>query len=322
MTDRILDFSQRPAYLSCPNGLLRIRWKADEQVVDIPLTDISSVILAHPEITITQSALAGLAEAMIPVLACDHRYRPVGMMLPLEAHQEQQRRFRAQADLSAPRMKHLWRTIVRGKIAAQAGHLEIRFGSDFGLRALARRVNSGDSTNVEAQAARRYWSALFHSSIFDDIPFARANIEDPRNHMLNYGYTVLRASVARGLCACGLHPSFGIHHRGPFNTFPLADDLIEPFRPLVDMVMFEESVSRLQAQRELCLDQMAKRGLLSVMTTRFRSEEESRTLSDWIMATCQRFARNVLDPSENFEIPHLTNDAASTLSNNVAIRDV
>lgn len=322
MTDRILDFSQRPAHLSCPNGLLRIRWKSDENPVDIPLTDISSVILAHPEITLTQAALAGLAEAMIPVLTCDQRYRPVGMMLPLEGHQEQQRRFRAQASLSAPRTKNLWRTIVKSKIAAQAQHLELRFRSDFGLRALARRVTSGDTSNIEAQAARRYWSALFQAPEFDDMPFVRANQDDPRNHLLNYGYTVLRASVARGLCASGLHPSFGLHHRGAFNTFPLADDLVEPFRPLVDSAMFEVTLARIQARREIVLDQEAKRDLLAVMTTRFQAEQRSQILSDWILTTCQRLTRVILDSEDKLEIPQLADNAPSALSHHVALRDV
>lgn len=326
MTDRILDFSLRAARLSCDNGLLRIQWKDDSSELTIPLTEISSVILSHPQVSLTQSALAGLAAALVPVITCDARHRPVGMMLPLEGHQEQHRRFRAQVALSAPRTKRLWQIIVQAKIQAQAQVLEEFHQTDFGLRAYAKRVGSGDPSNVEAQAARRYWSALFLNTEPDAPSFVRSNEEDVRNHMLNYGYAVLRAAVTRGLCACGLHPSFGLHHHGPFNTFPLADDLVEPFRPAIDRVVQSECIKRGQAKASLALDTIMKGILFSAFTARYGAEGETRILHDWILVACQRLARAIQDPKFQYSLPAWQPEgqanAIGTLPNHVASSDV
>jgi len=326
MTDRILDFSQRPAHLALRNGLLRIEWKDASEPLEIPLAEIGAVILAHREVTITQAALAGFATAMIPTITCDERFRPVGLLLPVEGHQEQQKRFRAQAALSQPRSKRLWQIVVKAKIRAQAQVLEHTQGIDFGLRAHARRVGSGDTTNVEAQAARRYWASLFILPEIDAPQFIRANDDDPRNHLLNYGYAVLRSTVARGLCASGLHPSFGIHHHGPFNTFPLADDLVEPFRPCVDLAIHDEWKARRLAAKEFLLDPASKRVLYEILGTRYPSGGESRTLAHWILLSCQSLARSIQDAESALELPEWeslpSNYDSRTVSNHVAPRNV
>lgn len=326
MTDRILDFSQRPAHLALRSGLLRIDWKDDSEALEIPLGEIGAVVLAHREITVTQAALAGLAAALIPTIICDDRFRPVGLMLPIEGHQEQQRRFRAQAALSLPRSKRLWQLIVRAKIKAQAQVLEHTQGIDFGLRAYARRVGSGDTTNVEAQAARRYWASLFIIPEIDAPQFIRSNDEDARNHLLNYGYAVLRSTVTRGLCASGLHPSFGLHHHGPFNTFPLADDLVEPFRTCVDIALHDEWKTRRSSAKEFLLDPASKRVLYGILGTRYQSAGESRTLADWILMSCQSLARCIQDAESPLEIPEWESlpsaYASRTIPNHVAPSNV
>ena len=148
------------------------------------------------------------------------------MLLPLVGHHLQARRFVAQAAASVPTKKRLWRQIVRAKIELQAHTLETLHGDSAGVRPLMRLVRSGDPENVEARAARAYWPLLFA-----DDDFRRDHERGDQNRLLNYGYTVLRAIVARAICAAGLHPALGLHHHNQYSAFCLADDLMEPFRP-------------------------------------------------------------------------------------------
>lgn len=320
MTNRILDFSKDPVRLRIDNGCLAVRAQDGSELDSIPLSDIESVVLSNPAITISQSALASLAAAGVSTIVCDAKSRPVGMVLPLEAHQEQRARFLAQTTLSAPRKKRLWQSVVRAKIAAQAQILEEFRGIDYGLRAMAKRVGSGDPSNVEAQAARRYWLMLF-----SEEGFRRRDEEDARNHCLDYGYAVLRAAVARAVCASGLHPSLSVHHRSPYNTFPLADDLMEPFRPAIDRTVALEIASRSSAE-PLALDPRAKRALIGALTARYRADGESRTLPDLITRTCQSFAAAVLSADVEFAVPdwtaELRKDVNRTIQNHVDLRDV
>ncbi len=151
------------------------------------------------------------------------------MLLPLVTHSLQAERFAAQARLAAPVRKRAWQQIVQAKITAQGRLLKERTHNDHGLDAIAKSVKSGDTANVEARAARIYWGKLFGETVF-----RRDADGDGLNACLNYGYAILRAVVARSLCGAGLHPSLGIHHHNRYDAFCLADDLMEPFRPLVD----------------------------------------------------------------------------------------
>jgi len=320
MTNRILDFSKDAVRLRIDNGCLAVRAQDGTQLDSVPLTDIESVILSNPAITVSQSALASLASSGVSTIVCDAKSRPVGMVLPLEAHQEQRARFLAQAALTAPRKKRLWQSIVRAKISAQARTLEEFRGLDYGLRAMAKRVGSGDPANVEAQAARCYWLMLF-----PEDGFRRRDEEDARNHCLDYGYAVLRAGVARALCASGLHPSLSVHHRSPYNTFPLADDLMEPFRPAIDRAAVLEFASRSGAG-EIALDPQAKRTLIGALTARYRVDGESRTLLDLITRTCRNFTAAVLSADVEFSVPYWTvelrKDVNRTLQNHVDLCNV
>ncbi len=233
MTDRILDLSERAVRLRVDTGRLVIH---REQGADaaIPLADVAVVVASHPQVTYTQAVLAGLVENGAAFVVCDRRRLPVGMLLPLDAHYVQTERFALQASASRPTRKRLWQQLVRAKVKAQGRLLECLHGDDAGLKALARDVRSGDPSNVEAQASRRYWPALFA-----DTSFRRDPNRDDQNRLLNYGYAVLRAAVARALCAAGLHPSLGIHHHNRYNSFCLADDVMEPFRPRVDEAVWK-----------------------------------------------------------------------------------
>lgn len=321
MTNRILDFSQSGCRLRFRNGCLEVECAEGTVVAVVALGDIDSVILTHPQISVTQAVLGRLAAAGVAIVCCDERQRPVGMMLPLEGNQAQRMRFKAQIALAAPRKKRLWQMIVQAKIRAQGRVLEEFSGVDYGLGAMANRVGSGDPSNVEAQAARRYWPLLF-----PEEKFRRRDEADVRNHILNYGYAVLRAAVTRGLCGAGLHPSIEIHHRSPYNTFPLADDVMEPFRPAIDRAVRKEAERRADAGGELSLDASAKKAVIGAMTARYRVEGELRTLLDVISRNCQVLAASIVDKNVIYSIPEwraeLRKNVTRAVSNHVGSCDV
>lgn len=330
MNDRILDLSELPARLSVRNDLLvilvqnrgtgvppvadhgqdgrateayRCEHDPDPAEQAVPLADIAVLIAAHPQISFTHAVLAGLAEAGGMFIACNEKHMPCAMLLPLATHSTQAERFAAQAALPVPNRKRLWQQIVKAKIRAQANVLmqvsqqTSGASSDAGLTRLAARVRSGDPENLEAQAARIYWKNLFGEDDF------RRNPEgEGLNPALNYGYAVLRAMVARALCAAGLHPSLGIHHHNRYDAFCLADDLMEPFRPVVD-----RAVVRLKDQRgpNPPLDRETKRVLLEALLARFEADGESRTLFDWIGRTATSLAKAVEHGEKQIEIPPL-----------------
>ncbi len=281
MTDRLLDFSESPAFLSLDNGLLSIR--IDNQGTQtVPLSELAAIVTSHRQVVLTQNLLAALGQAGVVLICCDEKHRPASMLLPLEGHHAQAERFAAQACASAPVKKRIWQALVRAKISMQAQTLLALHGQDFGIAPLARAVRSGDPSNVEATAAQRYWPKLF-----GDPAFRRSSDEEPRNALLNYGYAVLRAITARAVCACGLHPSLGVNHRNRYNPFCLADDLMEPFRPLVDF-----RVARMCAGESVSpkLDKVTKPLLLSAMTARYRCCGESRTLFDIVVRQARDLA--------------------------------
>lgn len=200
----------------------------DEGSVSLPVEDIAWLILDTQQVSVTGSVLSALTAAGVVMIVPDDKHHPAGVLLPFHQHHAQAQIAHAQIEMSLPLKKRLWQTIVIAKICNQAGLLE-RLGRDRAhtLRAMAGRVGSGDPDNIEAQAARAYWSALF-------MKFTRADNNDRRNALLNYGYAVVRAAIARACVASGLLPAFGLHHASKVNAFNLVDDLIEPFRPFVD----------------------------------------------------------------------------------------
>jgi CRISPR-associated protein Cas1 len=214
------------------------------------------------------------------------------MVLPLRAHHAQAERFRRQAQMSRPRKKRLWQSIVQAKIRAQALVLEQATGTDEGLRALAPRVRSGDAGNLEARAARHYWALLF-----PDSGFRRRDEADVRNHLLNYGYGVLRSMTARAICGAGLHPSLSLFHSNVHNPFGLADDLMEPFRPIVDLSV--------HGMIEAALTPQSKRALISALLGRYMADGEQRTLPDVLVRAAQSLAHAVLDERRKLWLPEL-----------------
>ena len=237
-----------PAYLSLRNKQLVIQlpevvkndtlpesFKADA-VKTIPVEDIGIVILDNKQITITHGLMEALLENNCALITCNSSRMPVGLMLPLAGNTTQTERFRDQIDASVPLKKQLWQQTVQAKIQNQAYVLENK--SEVVVKNMlvwANDVKSGDPDNYEARAAVYYWNNLF-----PNIPgFTRGREGEPPNNLLNYGYAILRAVVARSLIASGLLPTLGIHHRNKYNAYCLADDIMEPYRPFVDKLVFE-----------------------------------------------------------------------------------
>jgi CRISP-associated protein Cas1 len=284
--NQVIDISNKPAKLQSVNGLLAIT--GDDFSTTVPFKEIAVLIASHPQIAMTQLALSDLAEAGGVVLVCGRNYHPTAMMLPLDGNHIQTKKFACQASASLPTKKQAWKTIIQAKIEAQGRILKDVVGDDYGLFQLSNNVKSGDSENVEAVAAARYWKKLFGPE------FTRQQ-ENFQNASLNFGYAVLRAITARALCASGLHPSLGLHHKNQYDSFCLADDLMEPFRPLVDWVVF-----KLPQQNEF--DTASKTQLLSGILGKFSCEKEQRTLFDIILSVTQSLARLFVD-NEPFKVP-------------------
>ncbi len=251
---------KRTVEISGPDNRLSVRYgtlivqRDGEQLAQIPLEDLGVLILDAPTTTYTHAVIVRALEAGAVIVPCGENHHPRGLFLP-QNHSLQSRRLRTQARASLPLRKRLWKEVVQAKIRNQAQVLPADHPPRRRLIALISTVRSGDPTNVEAQAARVYWRALF------DASFRRAAEGPPPNNLLNYGYAIVRAAVARAICAAGLHPSLGLHHHNQYNDFCLADDMIEPLRPVVD-----RKVLKLR-DRGICeIDRDSKTELLALLT--------------------------------------------------------
>lgn len=199
----------------------------------VPVEDIGMLVLEHQQITISHYLLDKLASNNVAVVTCNETHHPSGMLLPLEGNTIQSERFRAQIEASEPLKKQLWQQTVKAKIINQAEVLK-KWNIQHKLLAnLSQAVNSGDTGNNEAKAAAYYWSNLFPPA----WNFFRKREGPPPNNLLNYGYAILRATMARALVGAGLLPTFDIFHRNRYNAYCLADDIMEPYRPFVDVIV-------------------------------------------------------------------------------------
>ncbi|MFH1515802.1 MAG: type II CRISPR-associated endonuclease Cas1 [bacterium] len=294
--DRVIDFSEEPASLSVRNFLLHIK-RDEKETVTIPLAEISVMVVSHPRVTYTQSVLAGLCMTGGTFITCDEKHLPVGILLPIAANFAQTERFTQQANVSEPTKKRLWQQVVKAKITAQAKLLNDLHGDDFGMLEFVGKVHSGDSGNIEAQASRLYWQILFNNP-----DFKRDRVRNDQNRFLNYGYTVLRAIVARGICAAGLHPSLGIHHHNRYDAFCLASDLMEPLRPSVDRVVVK-IVDEFGADAPM--DKEVKGALMSAFLERYELDGESRTLFDIAAKTASSLVQVFAGESNKLVLPEI-----------------
>lgn len=246
MIARTLYFGN-PAYLHLKQGQIWIEPRSEdpgEAPLDlprfyrltkttIPIEDLGVILLDHPAIVLSQALLSALAAANVAVITCDDKRHPQALLLPLCGNTLQQERYEAQVQLSEPLRKQLWQQTITAKLHNQGSHLQERGLGGEEVMALAKAVRAGDADNLEARGAALYWRRIF-------VPlcdFSRDPAGAPPNHLLNYGYAILRAITARALVAAGLLPTLGIHHHNRYNAFCLADDIMEPYRPYVDALV-------------------------------------------------------------------------------------
>lgn len=300
MIKRTIEISREPAHLSLRHGQLVLE-REHVTVSTIPCEDLGMVVVDHPQVSYTHSALAALVEHDAVVIICGKNHLPAGLLLPMTDHSEVVWRLHDQIAVSKPLRKQLWRQIVQAKIRAQAANLADASPERTRLLELARTVKSGDVTNHEAQAARVFWSGWLAD---DELtrqrsPFHRnADGDDEINVLLNYGYSILRAAVARAIVMAGLHPAFGLQHCNRSNLFCLADDLMEPLRPLVD-----SRVRDLARLGQSSLSPITKAALLQLLTQEATTGSEAGPL----MVTLHRYVASLVKcyagESEPLEIP-------------------
>jgi len=271
MLKRVIEISSSPAYLSVRNGQLLVDSRNQDGSVRtiIPCEDIAILLVDNPACVYTHQALIRLLEKDAVIILCSRDHLPLGLVLQFPNHSEVVWRINEQISATRPLRKRLWKQIVQAKIRAQARNLDSNCPQRRLLLNLIEEVRSGDTTNVEAQAAKVYWPAWM-----PDISFRRdPDSHDPLNSMLNYGYAIVRAAIARALVAAGLLPMLGIHHSNRANAFCLADDLLEPLRPLV-----EAKVRELYRSEVRSLDHRAKAGLLEILTLTVRTADQTGPL--------------------------------------------
>lgn len=260
-----------PAYLSLKNNQLVIKLPEVERnaslpenfktksVITRPIEDIGIIVLDHKQVTITSGVLEALLENNACIITCDHRSMPIGMLLPLSGNTLQNERFREQLNASLPLKKQLWQQTIKAKIDNQHAVLTQCTKEEHKcMKIWADNVRSGDPDNLEARAAAYYWKTLF----YDIDGFTRHREGIYPNSLLNYGYAILRGIITRALVSTGLLPTLGIHHHNRYNAYCLADDIMEPYRPYVDLLVFQ--IVKNTPATELTKD--IKSSLLSIPT--------------------------------------------------------
>ncbi len=270
MTDRIIEIADTAAYLSLENQLLKIQFP-DRQTTTVPVSEIQCLILANPAVKITGALLSHLADAGAIVVVSGPNRLPTAMQLPLNGNYIQNERFRAQVSASQPLNKRLWQLIVKEKIKSQGSLLKSRCGNDFNLLKLSSMVNSGDTENLEGRAAVVYWKNLFNK------PFLRERENHDNNLLLNYGYAILRAMAARACCGAGLHPTLGINHHNRYNPYCLADDMMEPYRYLIDRAVVKINPENIPVEE---LNREMRKALLEALMEKIPSASGLCYLSD------------------------------------------
>lgn len=294
MQKRVLFFST-PYCLSLRNGQMVIHTKEDPDTKKtVPIEDIGVVVLEHQQTTVTLPLLNALADNNVAVVFCGDNRMPNAMLMNLDSNTTQGESYRAQVEASEPLKKGLWRQVVEAKIRNQAALL-YKLGKDGDkLKPYYQNVKSGDSDNREGIAAKIYWQELMGTG------FVRTRTGEEPNNLLNYGYTILRAAVARALMGSGLFPAFGIFHRNRYNAFPLADDVMEPYRPYVD-----ELVYGLWMEGKTQLDKEVKAALLRLLFVDTRFEKVLRPLDVGLTFTTASLAKCFAGTQKKIVYPQL-----------------
>ncbi len=281
----------KPCRLSTKNQQFIYEPK-DEASITVPLEDITVIVLENNQSSMTTALLSKCAEKNIALFTCDNYHIPNGCFTPFHQHSRFSQISHIQRDMKLPLKKQIWQKIITQKIKNQAQLLQYFQKDNFQVKVLVNKVKSGDSENLEAMAARRYWGILF-----DD--FTRDQKKgDPRNIALNYGYAIVRGAIARSLVSYGLLPTFGVFHNSDLNAYNLADDMIEPLRPMVDMV-----VKKLEIEDELDvhLGTGIKSALLNVLVMQMHFNDEDVT----VLNICDTMAHSFVKSIKLNDVTHL-----------------
>ena len=281
MLKRTLFFAH-PSRLTVKNKQLMAEIKETGEIKTAPVEDLGFVVLEHQQISISLPLLDELIKNNVAVVFCSGSYLPSSMLLNLNGHHLQQEIFSSQINTGQPLKKNLWKQTVEAKIANQAGLLK-RLDKDYKkVDWFGKNVKSDDNDNREGAAARAYWPELF------GVGFIRERYGDPPNNLLNYGYAVLRAAVARALAGSGLLSTLGIHHHNRYNAFCLADDIMEPYRPFVDELVYK-IVFENEDISELTTDIKLK--LLEILSSDVKVGTQKRPLMIALSGTSASLAR-------------------------------
>ncbi len=295
MIKRTLYFGN-PAYLKTQNEQLVFESPETGETKQVPIEDIGLLFLDHQQITISQALIAKLLANNVAFITCDNTHHPTGMLLNLDGNTLQSAKFTAQVEATVPLKKQLWQQTVSAKIINQAAILEWHRMPVKNMYNWAAAVKSGDSENHEATAAAWYWKNVFPN--FPD--FRRERFGPPPNNLLNYGYAVLRAIVARSLVGSGLLPTLGIFHKNQYNAYCLADDIMEPYRPFVDRIVVE--ITRMNG-KFLELTPTMKKQLLAIPATDVKIKGEKSPLMVAVQKTTASLAKCFEGKSRKIEYP-------------------
>lgn len=287
----VVEITDTGLHLGVYRGFIEIR-QLREIVARVVLDDVTAVIIGTPGCSITTVLLERLAVNNIPFVMCGPNYQPASMLLPIVGKHKQYNIMVNQARLKRPLQKRLWQSIVKRKILNQAQVLGFQSLNIRPFERLAKKVKSGDPENCEAQAARLYWRTLLGSD------FRRDRNAKDINRALNYGYAIVRAAMARAVVAAGLHPTFALHHKNPSNPLNLVDDLMEPFRPVVDHIAHHHGLSGE-------LTPMIKAQLANALKTPMQCGEVIRPLSQACLQLARSMARLIEGDSDQLDLPRL-----------------
>ena len=291
MIKRTIEVSSDALHLHIRNRQLILKSRDGTERM-VPSEDIGLLVLDNPGITLSTAVINVITGIGGCIVVCNPSHLPQGLVLPIDGNSLQSERFQKQASMPEPLRKQIWRKLVQAKLNLQARLLESLGREHEMIASLSRQVKSGDKGNLEAQGARIYWNELFGRD------FKRDRYGDGPNALLNYGYTILRASVARSLCGSGLHPTLGVHHHHRNNAFCLADDLMEPFRPLVDQAVYGIWVTGKTA-----IDKESKSDLLGLHNNHVLMKNQNQMVQVAIQLTSQSLAKSIMEGKEDLCLP-------------------
>ncbi len=291
MIGRVVEIAGNDRHLSRYRGFMVVS-EGREELGRIPLDDIAAVVVTARGASYTHKLLLSLAQKTVPLVLCNEKFLPEAWLWPVEGNHIQAMRMAFQVEAKRPLGKRLWQGIIKSKISHQAAVLEAFGKESEHLKQLIPKVRSGDPDNIEAKAARRYWLSLMGSD------FRRERHGEGANPLLNYGYTVIRACAARAIATVGLHPSLGIHHRNRYDHLQLADDIMEPFRPLVDY-----TVCNLISQNKCEVDKDTKRSLALLPSRDMQTKNGATPVMSCLQILALSVARSFEDGEPLLDLP-------------------